>query len=494
MTSKTCGEFFDDRIRRARLPGVAEISFGLPSHAHGEIESDLVLHGQRPDRHAQHARRVLDQGRRHALADHGDALVHVATEKATGEEAARIIDDDRRLAQSLHEIECPCERRIGGFLAADDLDQGHAIDRREKMQANEILGALGVARKPGDRQRRGIGSQHRIGTQNLVDCSDDLRLDVAILEHRFDHELRTTQRRVVATRRDERQRALGFVGCQSPFGDRIVEALGNSRLATLRRSKIDIHQHDLDTRPRGNLRDTRAHQPRAHDADLAELSDRHLGRTSIKFFALRFVDEQRAHHVARSAVDHQPRHVLALEPQRKIHRQQRPLIKTGKNCLWCRQIVRRLLVDQRVRDHEQPRNARIHRARTTWHAEIFFVPGLYEVGTRADPLLGALDDLARRHHGVDDARSQRRLRIERLTLEQVRHRRLNAEHARESLRAAARGQQADLHLGQADLQTRNVGDESLMAGERNFEATPHRRTVDRTSDGLAAGLELAQQA
>ena len=64
------------------------------------------------------------------------------------------------------------------------------------------------------------------------------------------------------------------------------------------------------------------------------------------------------------------------------------------------------------------------------------------------------------------------------------HRRLRADQARQALRAAAARQDADQHLGQADLGARH-GD-PVVAGERMLEPAAERVAVDRSHHRLAA--------
>ena len=141
----------------------AEIGFGrLARSSRPRSSADLVVERERADRHAGHARDVLDHRRRHALQQHQVAFAHVVEHAAIGVEAARVVDHDRRLADRAHEIERRRERRVAGFLAEDDLDQHHALDRREEMNADEAapdrLNSVGERR---DRQRRGVGGEDR---------------------------------------------------------------------------------------------------------------------------------------------------------------------------------------------------------------------------------------------------------------------------------------------------------------------------------------------
>ena len=63
---------------------------------------------------------------------------------------------------------------------------------------------------------------------------------------------------------------------------------------------------------------------------------------------------------------------------------------------------------------------------------------------------------------------------------------------RDALRAAAAGEQADLDFRQADARLVAVGDDAVVAGERQLEAAAHADAVDRRGERLARGLQLAK--
>ncbi len=64
---------------------------------------------------------------------------------------------------------------------------------------------------------------------------------------------------------------------------------------------------------------------------------------------------------------------------------------------------------------------------------------------------------------------------------------LGADDARQALRAAGAGQQAELDLGQAELRARH-GD-AVVGDERDLEPAAQRGAVDRGDDGLGAVLD-----
>ena len=117
---------------------VAEIGLGGFQDLPGEVDRDLVGEREGADRHAGHAPDVLDHRGRDALGEHQVAFADIIEHAAIGVEAARIVDDDRRLADGAHIVDRGGKRRVGGPLADDDLDQHHPLNRREKMHADEL--------------------------------------------------------------------------------------------------------------------------------------------------------------------------------------------------------------------------------------------------------------------------------------------------------------------------------------------------------------------
>ena len=64
-----------------------------------------------------------------------------------------------------------------------------------------------------------------------------------------------------------------------------------------------------------------------------------------------------------------------------------------------------------------------------------------------------------------------------------------AHQARQALRAAGAGHQADLGLDQAELDARIVGDDAVVAGEADLQPAAQRQAVDGGDERLAALLD-----
>ena len=81
----------------------------------------------------------------------------------------------------------PRQRLVAGLVAADQLAQLHHRHRREEVGAHDRLGPLGHRRDLGDRDRAGVGGQHRAVPADPVQLAEHLLLDLEALEHRLHH-------------------------------------------------------------------------------------------------------------------------------------------------------------------------------------------------------------------------------------------------------------------------------------------------------------------
>jgi hypothetical protein len=91
----------------------------------------------------------------------------------------------------------------------------------------------------------------------------------------------------------------------------------------------------------------------------------------------------------------------------------------------------------------------------------------------------------RRHHAGHQPRRQCRLRVERRTLPDH-DRRLHQRHQPgDALGTAKTGHQAELDLGQAELQPGIIRDEPCVTGQRHFQSAAQGMAIDRGNKGFA---------
>ena len=168
-----------------------------------QLEVQLVARAAAPAPGSRPARRLLDRRRRDALGEHRDALVDERPDHARGEEAARVVDDDRRLADLLGDVERAVERLVGGLLALDDLQQRHLVHGGEEVQADEV----GRARTPSASSVIGSVEVLEPSSAPSARCGsisrEHLRLDLRVLEDRLDHQVGALGVGGVGRRRDQ---------------------------------------------------------------------------------------------------------------------------------------------------------------------------------------------------------------------------------------------------------------------------------------------------
>ena len=88
-----------------------------------------------------------------------------------------------------------------------------------------------------------------------------------------------------------------------------------------------------------------------------------------------------------------------------------------------------------------------------------------------------------RHHFIDDPRLLRLLRRHRLARQQHRQRAGQSDQPRQAHRAAPAGKDAELHLGQADVDRAVIRGDAIGAGQRQLQPAAQAIAVDGGDGG-----------
>ena len=147
------------------------------------------------DRVAGLGRGPLERHRVHALGEHREALVDHRADHPRGVEAAAVVDHDRGLADLLH------ARRSALASASSEVFSPRMISTsgilstgEKKCRPMKSSGRSTPVGELGDRQRRGVGAQQRVGVRRTAcDLGEHLVLQRRVLEDRLDHQVAAGQ-------------------------------------------------------------------------------------------------------------------------------------------------------------------------------------------------------------------------------------------------------------------------------------------------------------
>ena len=449
------------------------------------------MHLQRAARHAGHAADVVDQGGGIALFQHGHALGDIGAEAARGVEAAAVVDDDRGLLDLHHIVERLRDRRLAGLLAEDDLDQHHLVDGREEVDADEVLGPHAGLGQAGDRQGRGVGAEHGTGGQLGLGAFGDIGLDLAVLEHRLDDQVRALDQVVVGGGGDRAEQGVELLLGDLAARQALLQQVGDVGLALVGVFLGTVDQDGLDAGQGLHIGDARAHHAGADDGDLLRIGSRHAGGADSALVELLLAEEQRADHGLRLRRHQGLDEIAGLDPQGRVHRDLNALIDGLHQVQHGRIVAVGLLAQHGVADEEILDAGRVVGAAAGLF-EALVVPRLHGLAAALDPGLRSVDLGTLGNHFMHHARAPGVVRTPGRAGAHRRHRRLHADQAGQALGAAAAGEEADLDLGQAELNLVVVGDDPVVTGQRQLEPAAQRQAVDGPGHRLAAGLQRAQ--
>ncbi|MNQ66869.1 hypothetical protein D3C85_813710 [compost metagenome] len=361
------------------------------------------------------------------------------------------------------------------------------------MDADEVLGTDRGLGQAGDRQGRGVGAEDGAFSQLGLGALGHVGLDLAVFEHGLDDQVRALDVIIVGGGGDESQGGvellLGHLAARQALLQQFLDvglALVGGFLGLVDQDGLDAG-HDL------HIGHARAHHAGAQDRDLPGVRLGHARRTHGALVQILLGQEEAADHALGLRRHQGLDEVAGLNAQGGVHRHLNAFIDGLHQVGRGRIVAVGLLADHGVADQEVLDARRVVGA-AAGQFEALVVPRLHGLAAVLDPGLGGLDRLTLFDHLVDDACALGVVRTEGLALGHGHHGGLDADQARQALGAAAAGEEADLDLGQAQLDLVVVLDHAIVAGEGEFEAAAQRQAVDGRGHRLAAGLQRAQGA
>ncbi len=135
------------------------------------------------------------------------------------------------------------------------------------MHADETIGAIGCGRELGDRDRRGVSGEQRVGLQRRAELLQDLDLQLLVLGRGLDDEIAGGELRPVRGRGDTRQRGVAIGHGHLVLLDQTIQAAAH-RGKTLGDGGVgDVDHHHAQSGRGAYLGDAVAHGSGPDDAN-----------------------------------------------------------------------------------------------------------------------------------------------------------------------------------------------------------------------------------
>ena len=117
-----------------------------------------------------------------------------------------------------------------------------------------------------DRQRGGIGCEHRIRSHDARELREERPLGRDVLHDRFDDQVARGKTLPRGRRCDPLQRAIRRPRLEPAALHGIIQQAANHREPALQARRIDLAQHHFESVQREPVRNPRTHHAPAHDA------------------------------------------------------------------------------------------------------------------------------------------------------------------------------------------------------------------------------------
>ena len=290
---------------------------------------------------------------------------------------------------------------------------------------------------------------------------------------------------------DACQRGVVLLLCQLAALELLGEELRRVGLALVGSLLAHILQHHLYAAAGTDVGDARAHHAGAENTDLGEARLGHAGRASHAGLDVVQLEPEGIDHVAGHRAARQLDEVARLDAQRRVHIHLRAFHSRAQDGLGRGHHALGFFAEHRGHDHQLRRQRRV-RGCAAGHFVARHVPGLLRLRVRGDPGARLLEHvfLGAREF-MHQAELKAFLGVELLTFHQERQRGLQAQQPHHPHHAAAAGQQAQRHLGQAERGLGVVQRNAVVRAQADLPATAERGAVDGSHHRLAQRFQLA---
>ncbi len=154
-----------------------------------DVEPDLVGQFDRPHRHAEIFRRLVDGFLLHAGVEHHQRFEQIRRQRAVDQKARRAFHRRRQPVDAAEEGARVGEHLVGDLVVADHLDELHARHRIEEMDADQPLRPRQALAQLLERDARRVGGEDRVRLHLRLDAGKDLSLEVEHFRHRLDDQV-----------------------------------------------------------------------------------------------------------------------------------------------------------------------------------------------------------------------------------------------------------------------------------------------------------------
>src|SRR5262249_49765369 len=155
----------------------------------GHVQAHFVDQAQRPHGHAEVEHAFVDVFHARAVLEEEAGLDQIRHEDAVDQEPGAVLDHDRQFSDLLDELHRSSDDGRSGLTTDDDLDQLHAVDGVEEVNADDSFGAASAGGDLADGKRGSVGGEDGVGSGQFVQAREELSLEIHSFDGGLDHKI-----------------------------------------------------------------------------------------------------------------------------------------------------------------------------------------------------------------------------------------------------------------------------------------------------------------